>query len=319
MTHKSKTTDNHVYQRADLFYMPSRQLSLAFDVNINKPFPSLVYFHSNLIMLSLLRSQIPRFYHPSTLVSILFRPLSTSTPSLPITSKPSRFWTPKEDAHLLSAYSQHGPNWALIALNFPTDRTNRCIRQRYIRLTSAKTGSFSNAEIHQIQTLALAHPGQYTKIAKLAGMGRTGDQVRELLLDRLAPDRVLYRWTPKEDDLLRQAVEQEGVGKWANIAKLVPGRCDRSCLERWSLVLKPGLKKGEWSEEEDRRLVQAVVNVKKTLTIRGGFDFGDVAREMGGERHRKSCRERYERLVRKGKAESLKKVRSRAGGAVRYE
>jgi hypothetical protein len=39
---------------------------------------------------------------------------------------------------------------------------------------------------------------------------------------------------------------------WVRVSLSVPGRTDVQCREKWSNILMPGLKKGKFSEEEDR-------------------------------------------------------------------
>ncbi len=83
-------------------------------------------------------------------------------------------------------------------------------------------------------------------------------------------------WTEEEDRIIVGAVEKvralllraivahsvaqrsQGMRKWSEIAKLVPGhRIGKQCRERWFNHLSPELKKSPWSEEEDQALVDA--------------------------------------------------------------
>ena len=64
------------------------------------------------------------------------------------------------------------------------------------------------------------------------------------------------RWKPEEDELLRRAIQEIGEQQWKEIAARIPGRNHVQCLQRWKKVLKPGLKKGHWTEEEDNLLRQ---------------------------------------------------------------
>ncbi|KAI8099934.1 uncharacterized protein BX664DRAFT_253500 [Halteromyces radiatus] len=45
------------------------------------------------------------------------------------------------------------------------------------------------------------------------------------------------RWTPNEDQLLRQSVEQNGTGNWDKVASMVPDRSGQQCRQRWSKYL----------------------------------------------------------------------------------
>ena len=66
------------------------------------------------------------------------------------------------------------------------------------------------------------------------------------------------RWTKVEDGMLRAAVNTHEGKNWKAIADMVPDRDDRQCLHRWTYTLKPGIRKGRWSQEEDDVLKQVV-------------------------------------------------------------
>lgn len=92
------------------------------------------------------------------------------------------------------------------------------------------------------------------------------------------------KWTDKEDAYLKMAVERHEAKNWKSIAEEVPGRNHVQCLQRWKKVLKPGLKKGHWTAEEDEMLRQVVT--------KGYKNWGDVASKIEG-RTAKQCRERW--------------------------
>ncbi|KAJ8604835.1 hypothetical protein CTAYLR_001048 [Chrysophaeum taylorii] len=62
-------------------------------------------------------------------------------------------------------------------------------------------------------------------------------------------------WTQEEDDMLRRKVNEFG-RKWARIAKHLPGRVGKQCRERYVNHLDPNLKKGEWTDDEEKILIQ---------------------------------------------------------------
>lgn len=66
-------------------------------------------------------------------------------------------------------------------------------------------------------------------------------------------------WTPEEDEALVAAVQKYGACRWSMIAtNLSTGRVGKQCRERWNNHLCPHVKKSEWSEEEDRSILQGV-------------------------------------------------------------
>ncbi|KAL5225926.1 hypothetical protein ABZP36_012565 [Zizania latifolia] len=63
-------------------------------------------------------------------------------------------------------------------------------------------------------------------------------------------------WTPEQDRKLVKLVEEFGLKKWSQIARMLPGRVGKQCRERWHNHLRPNIKKDAWSEEEDIVLIQ---------------------------------------------------------------
>jgi len=69
------------------------------------------------------------------------------------------------------------------------------------------------------------------------------------------------KWTKAEDGALIAIVEEHGPKNWRAIAvRLGPTRSDVQCLHRWNKVLRPGLHKGPWTEEEDQVVLAAVAH-----------------------------------------------------------
>uniref|UniRef100_K3WIN3 Myb-like DNA-binding protein n=1 Tax=Globisporangium ultimum (strain ATCC 200006 / CBS 805.95 / DAOM BR144) TaxID=431595 RepID=K3WIN3_GLOUD len=92
------------------------------------------------------------------------------------------------------------------------------------------------------------------------------------------------RWTPEQDEALRQAVNDLGQRNWMAVAERVPGRDNAQCLQRWNKVLKPGLVKGPWSVDEDNLLMETM--------LKGYDSWRQVAAHIPG-RTAKQCRERW--------------------------
>ena len=64
-------------------------------------------------------------------------------------------------------------------------------------------------------------------------------------------------WTEEMDAKLRYLVMTHGMQKWAKIASEMDGRNGKQCRERWHNHLDIGLVRSEWTEEEDRKLLEA--------------------------------------------------------------
>jgi len=92
------------------------------------------------------------------------------------------------------------------------------------------------------------------------------------------------KWTTEEDNRLREAISLYGELNWRVIANFVGTRDNVQCLQRWQKVIRPGLVKGQWSDEEDTLL---------TYLVSLGFkNWGKLASHMPG-RTSKQCRERW--------------------------
>jgi myb proto-oncogene protein len=89
--------------------------------------------------------------------------------------------------------------------------------------------------------------------------GRTGDQCRQRWVGTLDPaNGRKSKWTPEEDAMLTEAVENHGKD-WVAVAAMVPGRNNVLCRERWVRNMDPANgKKRKWTPEEDAKLTKAV-------------------------------------------------------------
>lgn len=99
------------------------------------------------------------------------------------------------------------------------------------------------------------------------------------------------RWTKHEDELLREAVAEYGPKNWKRISDAAFDglRTDVQCLHRWQKVLKPGLKKGQWTEEEDRIVREEVAKMGGAANVK----WSAVAVHLPG-RLGKQVRERWQ-------------------------
>ena len=64
------------------------------------------------------------------------------------------------------------------------------------------------------------------------------------------------QWTVQEDNQLRRLVDEHGHRKWSFIASKMNGRRGKQCRDRWLNHLKPDIRRGEWTQEEERILVE---------------------------------------------------------------
>jgi hypothetical protein len=93
------------------------------------------------------------------------------------------------------------------------------------------------------------------------------------------------KWSKEEDDLLSELVPIFGGKNWKKISEHIKGRSSIQCLHRWTKILMPGLVKGPWTIEEDRRLIEWV--------SKEGPNRWSLCADYIKGRSGKQCRERW--------------------------
>jgi len=100
-----------------------------------------------------------------------------------------------------------------------------------------------------------------------------------------------HKWAPDEDAKLGQAIKEFGSMSWKVVSQYVGTRSPIQCLHRWQRYLKPGLKKGVWTAEEDEKLLSLYQHWGKDGSALYK-NWGALSNHMEG-RSSKQCRERY--------------------------
>ncbi|XP_074329869.1 transcription factor MYB17-like [Apium graveolens] len=64
-------------------------------------------------------------------------------------------------------------------------------------------------------------------------------------------------WTPEEDEALVQYINKNGPGSWRALPKLAGlQRCGKSCRLRWTNYLRPDIKRGPFTPEDEKLVIQ---------------------------------------------------------------
>uniref|UniRef100_A0A915JRM6 Uncharacterized protein n=1 Tax=Romanomermis culicivorax TaxID=13658 RepID=A0A915JRM6_ROMCU len=96
------------------------------------------------------------------------------------------------------------------------------------------------------------------------------------------------QWTAEEDARLIDVVETCQRGNyipWDTVAYCIDGKLRSQCQNRWERALNPALRRGRWTEEEDKEILEAVHKF-------GTGDWSKIAKQMSN-RSVSQCRERY--------------------------
>ncbi|KAI9462329.1 hypothetical protein BJY52DRAFT_1256337 [Lactarius psammicola] len=118
--------------------------------------------------------------------------------------------------------------------------------------------------------------------------GRTNKACRKRWLHSLSPSIKKSAWTKDEDEKLMSLYKLYGT-KWSVIARQIPGRTDDACSKRYREALDPALKKDEWTQDEDAKLLG--------LYAQMGGRWVQVGQQL--QRSSLGCRNRWRLLERK--------------------
>ena len=94
-------------------------------------------------------------------------------------------------------------------------------------------------------------------------------------------------WTNIEDEILKASVSKYGLNQWARVSSLLARKTSKQCKARWTEWLDPGIRKVEWSKEEDEKLL----HLAKLMPTQ----WRTIAPIVG--RTATQCLERYQRLL----------------------
>jgi len=151
-------------------------------------------------------------------------------------------------------------------------------------------GRWTPEEDERLRQGVAMYKGQWKKIAAYVG-SRASQQCLHRWRKSVQPGITRTRWQPHEDDLLRASVAKLGP-VWTKVQKLVPGRTDVQCRERWVNILDPSICQEPWTQQEDMQLKRLVREI-------GKGKWSQIAQHMTRRRTDYACRKRWEKICRR--------------------
>ncbi|OHS93288.1 Myb-like DNA-binding domain containing protein [Tritrichomonas foetus] len=126
-----------------------------------------------------------------------------------------------------------------------------------IRHSKYTQGNWSHEEDQLLQKYVLESKNRvhWQSIAQYFP-GRSSQQIMNRWNKVINPSLVKGNWTKEEDEKLTKWVKEKGEKGWTKVAAQLSGRIGKQCRERWVNCLKPGIKKSEWTIEEDETIIR---------------------------------------------------------------
>jgi len=115
---------------------------------------------------------------------------------------------------------------------------------------------------NRFQSSALSSSSRASFLSMQSSFYQSGHLPANMLKHNSSKNSIQVPFTVAEEQLLLAAVQELGTNNWEAVAARVPGHSATDCAKVWNSRLNPGIKRGQWTRDEDAALLALVENAQ---------------------------------------------------------